>query len=214
MIELSKKVENRFRIDLKKLNRHTDRDVLKVVHYSKDGHIEMTNSHVGVRLKNVHDGEEKFEHGDKPESYPNMDHLFDQSENKQVIENIPVKEFEDIFKDFKKLKPEVIHLNFSPYGIFTEVVTSGTPNEDTKSELKINLDIKKSYQVTLKYDYLLIIVQFIRLIGLETFDLYYPDTIRPLSFVNENLELIVAPIRNSNNQVYDGVKELEKKAKG
>lgn len=196
------KVENRFRIDLKKLNRYTDREDLKVVHYTSDGHIEMTNSHVGIRMKDVYEGQERFEHGNTPESYPDMNHLFDQYENKKVIENIPIKEFEEIFEPFKSEKPEVIHLNFAPNGIFIEV-------NDNKSGLLINLNTKKSHQVTLRYDYLLIIIQFMRLLGMQKFDLYYPDTLRPLSFINENLEIILAPVRNSSDKVYDGIKKME-----
>lgn len=197
------KVENRFRIDLKKLNRYTDREDLKVVHYTSDGHIEMTNSLVGIRMKDVYEGQERFEHGNTPESYPNMNCLFDQFKNKKVIENIPIKEFEDIIQLIKKEKAEVIHLNFAPNGIFVEV-------NDNKSGLHINLDIEKSYQVTLKYDYLLIIIQFMRLLGMKKFDLYYPDTLKPLSFIHENLEIILAPVRNSSDKVYEGIKELEK----
>ena len=198
-----KKLENRFRIDLKKLNRYTDREDLKVIHYTEDGHIEMTNSHVGVRAKNVYEGSEKFKHGKTPEHYPEMNHLFDQYVSKNVIEDIPIKEFEDIFEPFKSEKPEVIHLNFAPNGIFIDA-------GGNKSGLKINLDISKSYQVTLRYDYLLIIIQFMRLLGLTTFNLYYPDGLSTLSFINENLEIIIAPVRNSSKKVFDGVKKLEK----
>lgn len=198
-----KKLENRFRIDLKKLNRYTDREDLKVVHYTGDGHIEMTNSHVGVRAKNVYEGSEKFKHGKAPEHYPDMNHLFDQYESKNVIENIPIKEFEDIFEPFKSGKPEVIRLNFAPHGIFIDA-------GGNTSGLIIDLDIEKSYQVTLKYDYLLIIIQFMRLLGVTNFDLYYPDGLSTLSFINENLEIIIAPVRNSSNKVFDGVKKLEK----
>lgn len=219
-----KKLENRFRIDLKKLNRYTDREDLKVVHYTGDGHIEMTNSHVGVRAKNVYEGSEKFKHGKAPEHYPDMNHLFDQYESKNVIENIPIKEFEDIFEPFKSAKPEVIHLNFAPNGIFTEIagnkerievdgVMKNDPNKiqmGSKSGLIIDLNIEKSYQVTLRYDYLLIIIQFMRLLGLTNFNLYYPDGLTTLSFLHENLEIIIAPVRNSSNKVFDGVKKLEK----
>ena len=198
-----KKVDNRFRIDLKKLNKYTDREEIKVVHYTEDGHIEMTNSHVGFRLKNIHDESEQFKYGKTPKTYPDMNRLFGKYKDNEVIENIPVKEFEDIFSPFKVEKPDVIHLNFSNVGIFTDV-------QGNTSGLRTNLDMSKSYQVTVKYDYLLIVIQFMRLLGVKTFDLYYSDTLKPLSFVNENLEILLAPIRNTSDKVFDRVKKLEK----
>lgn len=209
-----KKLENRFRIDLKKINRYTNREDLKVVHYTDDGHIEMTNSHIAIRAKNVYESKEQFKHGKQPENYPDMNNLFDQYMNHSVIENIPVKEFEDTIQPFKSLKPEVIHLNFAPNGIFTEIKTKEFPEQDgAKSGLNINLDVNKSFQVTVKYDYLFIILQFIRLLGLEKFDLYYSTAVEMLYLVNDNLEILFMPMRNTSNKVFDGVKKLEEESK-
>src|SRR5699024_12495159 len=88
MITMTDKVENRFRVEVKKLK--SKRDILTNVHYTKEGHIEITNGLIAIRLKDVHDQEESLKHGKiTDEEYPNIDHFL--SDDFQSTNNVNTK---------------------------------------------------------------------------------------------------------------------------
>lgn len=211
-MELTKKVENRFRIDLKNLSKYTDREILKNVHYTEDGHVEMTNSFVAVRLSDVYDGEGKLLHGNPEGKYPSLDNIIGHLEDKKEVNGVFVKEIENVLESFKTLKPETVILNFTNNGVIFQVVVPDHLQDKSIASIKMELDIKESFQVAFDFNYLLIGMKFMRLLGIKEVDMYFKKSVRPVSFVYENLEVLIAPKRVPVHDLKT-VRELEEETK-
>ena len=199
MIIMTDKVENRFRVDVKKLK--SKRDILTNVHYTKDGHIEMTNGIIAVRLSDVHDQEEKIKHGKiTDEEYPNLDHIFsnDYESTNNFITTLNTKQMEDFIETFKSNKPDKITVNFlKPDSIILTMFKENHLQNEAQCTLHNKFENKKNTQIHFTYHYLLLVFKFIRMLGVEEVDCYQKHENAPFNLVYKNLHVIIMPARKN-----------------
>lgn len=199
MITMTDKVENRFRVDVKKLK--SKRDILTNVHYSNDGHIEMTNGFIAVRLSDVHDQEESLKHG-KPsdEEYPNLDHIFsnDYETTNNYITTLNTKQMEDSIETFKSNKPDKITVNFlQPDSIILTMLKENDLQNEAQCTLHNRFKNEKNTQIHFTYHYILTVFKFIRMLGVEKVECYQKHENAPFNLVYKNLHVIIMPVRKN-----------------
>lgn len=200
MITMTDKVENRFRVDVKKLK--SKRDILTNVHYTKDGHIEMTNGFIAIRLKDVHDQEESLKHGkNTDEEYPNLDHIFsdDFQSTNSFITTLHTKQMEDFIETFKSNKPDKITVNFlkSNNSIILTMLKENHLQNEAQCTLHNQFENEKNTQIHFTYHYLLIVFKFIRMLGVEKVECYQKHENAPVNLVYKNLHVIIMPVRKN-----------------
>lgn len=197
MIELTKQVESRFRIDSKKFNKEVnieDRPILSNVHYSEEGHIEYTNSHVGIRLLDVYEGEEQFKHGLPIEDgiYPDLGKVFKNYEDLEHIK-LPTKKIEDILQPFVNQKFTQTRLTIKKNELEFEFRTGS--QKEYAGLINLNLDINEEFKIAFHPNYLYDTFRFFRLLKIKEVEFYYGSPIRPVFLVHENLEAVISPQR-------------------
>ena len=199
MIIMTDKVENRFRVDVKKLK--SKRDILTNVHYTKDGHIEMTNGFIAIRLTDVHDQVESLKHG-KPsdEEYPNLDHIFsnDYESINNYITTLNTKQMEDFIETFKSNKPDKITVNFlQPDSIILTMLKENDLQNEAQCTLHNQFENEKNTQIHFTYHYLLLVFKFIRMLGVGKVECYQKNENAPFNLVYKNLHVIIMPVRKN-----------------
>lgn len=199
MITMTDKVKNRFRIDVKKLK--SKRDILTNVHYTKDGHIEMTNGVIAIRLTDVHDQEETLKHGKSTdEEYPNLDHIFsnDYYSTKNFITTIHTKQMEDFIETFKSNKPDKITVKFlKPDSIILTMLKVNDLQNEAQYTLHNRFKNENNTQIHFTYHYLLTVFKFIRMLGVEQVECYQKHENAPVNLVYKNLHVIIMPVRKN-----------------
>lgn len=197
MIELTDKIRKRFEIQLKKIyvgnaELKKRRPKLDQIHYSKDGHVEITNSHVGVRLSDVHDK------GDSDEEFPMMDNIFRLPDEVTSIEfdMETLRQLENQTNVLFRYKLDVVKMTMTKEGI---TLTSKPLNDMNFVEcgLKMELPIDNEVSIGLNPRYLHDALNMFRMIGVENATLYYESELRPIHLVYENLHYLITPIRTS-----------------
>ena len=197
MIELTDKVKKRFDIQLKKIyvghaQMKKVRPVLNQVHYTADGHVQITNSHVGVRLAKVHD------EPDSDGAFPEMHPLFRIPDEGISVElnEVVLKELENQANVLFKNKIGHIKLQMSKETI---LMTSKPLNDSNfiESGLKVNLDLEKEIDIGLNPRYLHDALNMFRMMDATPVTLYYVNELRPIHLVHENLHYLITPIRTS-----------------
>lgn len=197
MIELTDKVRKRFEIQLKKIyvgksKLKKTRPTLNQIHYSEDGHVQMTNSHVGVRLSNVHD------QPDSDEKFPNMNHLFElpDESTELTFNKETIKELESLSNVLFRHKLNVIKVKLSKDGI---LMTSKPINSMNFVEcgLKMELDLKEDIELNLNPRYLHDALNMFRMLDVPYVNLHIVTSLRPIHLVYENLTYLITPIRSA-----------------
>lgn len=199
MFELTDKVKKRFDIQLKKIYvgksaMKNARPELNQVHYTKNGHVEITNSHVAVRISNVHDLP------DSDEKYPDMDKIFRIPDENRSVE-LKVKDFKELEDHLNVLyrnNVEEVQVTIDKYGIqIVEHPKSNEPNETfVESGIISALDTKEEFIFGMNSRYLHNALNFFRLIGANDITLHLADNhLRPLNITSGNLHYIVMPVR-------------------
>ena len=196
MIEYSDKVENRFRIDAKKLK--SDRSILTNVHFTNNGHIEMTNGFIAIRLSNVHDQGEQLKYGKtSDEQYPNLDHIFNKSYGvHDYIGTLKTKKLEDFVESFKAIKPDKIKVDFFEKSVILSLIQTEDLYDGTMGSIKHNGIINNNKTIYFTYSYLLLVLKFMRMIGADEIEINQTGkNTSPVSFSYNNLQVILMPVR-------------------
>lgn len=194
MIELTDKIRKRFEIQLKKIfvgnsSLKNSRPVLNQLHYTKDGHLEITNSHIGVRLTDVHDRE------DSDEDFPNMDDLFKVSNDAETIPltGKQAKLLEDHLNVLYKNKVETLRVRINKEGIFIE--SNDKHKVFHESGILQNFGVKEEIIFGINSRYLHDALMMFRLMKLEDIKLHVvPEKRVPISITSENLHYILSPV--------------------
>lgn len=195
MIELTDSIRKRFDIQLKKIyvghaRMKKEHPVLNQVHYTADGHVQITNAHVGVRLAKVHD------EPDSDGAFPEMHPLFRIPDEGISVElnEVVLKELENQANVLFKYKLDVIKLTMNKEGI---TLTSKPLNDMNFVEcgLKMELPMNDEVSIGLNPRYLHDALNMFRMIGAEKATLYYDSELRPIHLVYENLHYLITPIR-------------------
>lgn len=193
LIELDDKTLKKLEQELKKmtkLNEDNERPAIQELHYTEDGHVEMTNAHVAVRLLDVHDD------GDSNEDYPDLDFVFRDLDEQKSVE-VPVDVLKQVAGMFKSLKQEGAMITFSDEYIAFDVI-SNDPIYVSEVMIKVNLDIKEEFLIGFNPEYIYNAMMFLGKLGIEKATMKYHDPLRPVKFVHENVEYVVTPIRLSD----------------
>lgn len=194
MIELTDKIRKRFEIQLKKIyvgnaELKKRRPELDQIHYSKDGHVEITNSHVGVRLSDVHDK------GDSDEKYPDMNKLFQISDDAETvrINKEEAKLLEDHLNVLYRNKVEALRVSINNEGICIEA----NEKHDVyhKSGIQKNLNVSEEITFGIDSRYLHDALQMFRLMKLEEITIHVvPNKRIPISLTSKNLQYLISPV--------------------
>lgn len=196
MIKYSDKIENRFRIDVKKLK--SKRSILTNVHFTNDGHIEMTNGIIAIRLFNVHDQDEQLKYGENSdEQYPNLDQIFNKTYGvRDHIGTLKTKKLEDFVESFKSIKPDKIKVDFFENEVILSLIQPEEIYDGTIGKIKHNGQINNNTTIYFTYSYLLLVLKFMRMIGADEIEINQSGTItNPVSFSYHNLQVILMPVR-------------------
>lgn len=198
MIEFTDKIRKRFEIQLKKIFvGQTDlkraRPVLNQIHYSKDGHVEITNGTVAVRLSNVHHLE------DSDEKYPGMVDIFKLEENAQSfkLDKELLKEFEDHLNVLYRNKVSVVRMVINKKGIYMEPNNLTEEKVYHESGIKIDLDIKEEMKFGINPRYLHDALMMIRMMKIDEVTIHKSTELRPFRITAKNLQYLIMPIRTT-----------------
>src|SRR5699024_4014985 len=155
------------RIDVKKLK--SKRNILTNVHFTKDGHIEMTNGFIAFRLCNVHDQDEQLKYGkNSDEQYPNLDQIFNKTYGvRDHVGTLRTKKLEDFIESFKAIKPDKIRVDFFVNEVILSLIQSEEWYDGTMGRIKHNGVINKNTTIYFTYNYLLLVLKFMRMIGAD-----------------------------------------------
>lgn len=194
MIELTDKILKRFEIQLKKIyvgnaGLKKRRPELDQIHYSKDGHVEITNSHVGVRLSDVHDK------GDSDENYPDMNKLFQISDDAETvrINKEEAKLLEHHLNVLYRNKIEALRVSINNEGIYIEANEKNDVYH--KSGIQKNLNVSEEITFGIDSRYLHDALQMFRLMKLEEITIHVvPNKRIPISLTSKNLQYLILPV--------------------
>lgn len=178
------------------------RPVLNSLHYSKEGHVEFTNSHVAVRIKDVHSDPEHTV-PDGIGQYPDLGRLFDGAEYGSINLELDTKALSDMLSPFKTEKVDVVKITFDKTKItFAPVYTSKKANWDEGwkdiiqgAELKCELDLNEPFQIAFNVKYLYNAFMFFKTQKMLSVKMTASSPIRPVLLKYENVQYLITPVR-------------------
>ena len=204
-LELNDKVLDRFEKQLKKIwvgmnSQRKARPVLSELNYHDNGSIEITNSHVAIRLKDVHNlTDVKNENGNYPTG---LSKIFDGLNNDCIsfftINKKDMRELEkqlNVMYRFLKSANNTIAIEFDQSG-----VTIVPVEDETLIRVKVDMDlnINNEEKITryLNARYLHDALMMFRQLGLSEVEFKISENVfRPILLTSQNLEYIITPIR-------------------
>lgn len=200
MIELNDKTLKRFQIQLKKIyvgkaDMKRARPVLNQINYTDNGHVQITNSHVAVRLSNVHNK------STNDKLYPNMDGIFKLPYDLQEIDFKiqDMKPLEDHLNVLYRNGIKQVRITFNSEGItiVEQPDRNRYPHETfLQSQIKQQLDLSNEYEIIVNTRYLHDALMFFRLIKAPKITIHLSENpLRPINLTYENLHYIIVPIR-------------------
>lgn len=196
MIELTDKVRKRFEIQLKKIwvgqsGIKRDRPRLNQVHYTDDGHVEITNTMIGIRLSDVH------EKPDSDEDFPDMDKIFQVPNGVDEFEfkMNELKEFEDHLNVIYRNKVEAVKVKINADGILISEHQPGKDSVFVESGIKIKWDMEEELEFAINPRYLHDALNMFRLVGVNELSIFYDTARKPIHLVSDNLHYLIVPIR-------------------
>ena len=200
MLELTPQVQKRFATQLKKIyvghaQMKRSRPVLYQLNYTENGHLQITNSHVGIRLSNVHHQEPN------DTNYPQMDNIFVVPDNTQAFtfKVSDLKPLEDHLNILYRNKVENVKITIDEDGF--KIVEEPNPNNKPhetflQSEIKLQTTCKEPHTFYLKARYLHDALMFYRQLKLPELTLHLGETpLRPINLTYKNLHYIITPVR-------------------
>lgn len=191
-MQLTDKVLKKFEAELKKLK--PNRDSLKTLHYTEEGHLEFTNSHVAVRLKDCHsDGEKTVPETDT--TYPNLGRIFDTQSVGNSIK-INVLEVRNMIAPFKTEKFDYVKMTFNNDSVdFEAPKVEGQSLTNAKLICQLDVPHNEPFIVSVNPKYLYNCLQLFNVLKIKEINLNYSSAVRPLLFEHENLQYLVTPMR-------------------
>lgn len=191
-MQLTDKVLKKFESELKKFK--STRDSLKTIHYTEEGHIEFTNSHVAVRLKDCHsEGEKTVPETDT--SYPNMGRIFDGMSVENIIK-LNVLQIRNMIAPFKAEKFKYVKMTFNNDSInFEAPKVEGQSLTNAKLICELDIPHNEPFTVSVNPKYLYNCLQLFNVLKIKEVNLNYSSSVRPLLFEHENLQYLVTPMR-------------------
>lgn len=198
MITLTDSVKDRLRIQRNKLFVKTITDMYNIsnpllenIHYSKDGHAEITNNIVAIRLSNVHDGSLHEE----IKGYPDMNPIMIQSADNHQNIILPVQELE------KKLhhpgiKEDIDLMNIHIKNDRITMVPQTADKQTTLEKIILNgeFDIDEELAFIIRPRILHDAFNFFRMLGISEVNLYVDDKRDPIRLIHDNVQYLIAPI--------------------
>lgn len=195
-MELNEKTLKKLNSELKKLftgnkKLKENRPILNSLHYTEDGHVEFTNSHVAVRIKNVHEEPEHTVPEDLGE-YPNLGRLFDGAETGAIRFQLDTKLMSDMLSPFKIAKCEYVKLTITGEGI---TFIPDNSESIVEAHLQIPVDIDEPFQIAFNVKYLYNAMMFFKTQKMFTVDVIASSQVRPLLLVHDNVQYLLTPVR-------------------
>ena len=195
-MELNEKTLRKLNSELKKMftgnkKLKENRPILNSLHYTEDGHVEFTNSHVAVRIKNVHEEPEHTVPEDLG-SYPNLGRLFDGAETGVIRFQLDTKLMSDMLSPFKTAKCEYVKLTINDDGI---TFTPDNSESIVEAHLQIPVDIEDELRIALNVQYLYNAMMFFKTQKMFTVDVIASSQVRPLLLVHDNVQYLLTPVR-------------------
>lgn len=200
MLELTPQVQKRFATQLKKIYvGHAQmkrlRPTLYQLNYTENGHVQMTNSHIGIRLNSVHN--------QKPNdpNFPNMDNIFIVPDHTQTFtfKVSDLKPLEDHLNILYRNKVEHVKITIDSEGfkIVEEPNINSKPHETfLKSEIKLQTTLNEPHTFYLKARYLHDALMFFRQLKLPELTFHLGETpLRPINLTYKNLHYVITPVR-------------------
>ena len=186
------------------------RPELNVVNY-RNGHIEITNTFVAVRVKDVLEENDHIENNtftkqEKMDKVFDID--FDPQKDFQAI--IPTKHFEDLTDELiKKDDVDTLFFNITDFGK-NAILTIDPKTMDRTVELKTIVEnIETKGQTKDKSDSVSFILNliffnqamnFFRMLGIKEVNMVIEGPNKPVHFMYENIHYVIAPIKNSTKR--------------
>jgi len=192
MIELNDRTLKIFEQELKKINRlaTTKQSNLENLHYNTHGHLEMTNSHVAVRLMDVHE-EDEYDVDD----YPDLNHVFEETNEYNDKEiKVPTDVLKQASRTFKSDKQNIMEVRIGEDTISLVSVAGHLPQIGKIDIEKNKTVMEEPVSFGVSPEYLYNMMMFFGKFGVDEVTLKYNDIERPLLFKHENLEYIINPI--------------------
>ena len=177
-----------------------NRPILNTIHFSKEGNVELTNSHVAIRLTNVHEETEHTIPDTDGASYPDLGRIFEGCQHGNIKLEFNPKELSNMLSPFKVAKAEVIRITFRKNGITIEpAYHSSDPVDDEQvmidATLTIDLDIEEDFKIGVNTKYMLDAMNFFKTQKITTVKMIASSSVRPMLFEYENLQYLVTPVR-------------------
>ncbi|MFL2104169.1 hypothetical protein [Mycobacteroides abscessus] len=198
-MELTEKTFNKLQAELKKWfvgNKRLkeNRPVLNTIHFTEDGNIEMTNSHVAIRMKDVHEQPEHVVPYLDTSAYPSLERIFNGVENGSFQIELEPKLMLGMLSPFKLEKVEVIKLSFRKDGIeFKPVNYAGNIIQEAK--LTVPLNMNEEFHIAVNVKYLYDAMMFFKTQKIKIIKMTASSAVRPMMFEHENLQYLVTPVR-------------------
>lgn len=210
MVRLSKKLQDRMRIHKNKLFANDYKKVLEsrpeldVVNY-QNGHIEIANTYVAIRAKDVL----KKEHEIENERYPDINHIFDIHKSDTLFQSsVNPKELEDLTLATID-ECDMLEFKYRP-SKSGDVLTLIPQTKDTiititPMAVNVTIDIEpvtKNDEIKFILDPLLFndAMNFFRMLGADSVDVITEGPNKPIHLVYENIHYVIAPITNRNKR--------------
>lgn len=198
MIKLTKKLENRMRIQLNKFQKYSsdrlpDVDTNKI-HQHPHGHMEITNRFAAIRVSDVLDGSTYNEN----HLFPDMNHIFEAPKNDVIAVTIPVKEIEDKInpkniKDSQNMRTSKITVQQSTLRIQplnTIVGDDGYDFDEILIDIPETLTKERSFMLSPTYLY--DAMTFFRMLGIKEVTLLIQTDHKPIRLLSENIHYVIA----------------------
>lgn len=202
MIKLSKKLENRMRIQNSKFEKYTDDHIpnvnYKEVNHHLHGHMEILSAHTAIRVSDVLDGSTY----DKDSKFPEINHLFELPKENFDMITIPTKEIEDL------INPKNIengsHMNVLELSIDENTLTiqpihrsnSLTDEIYEYDELTLPLTNNSDTQISFMVNptYFFDAMNFFRMLGITEVTLLTEINHKPIHLLSDNIQYVIAKI--------------------
>lgn len=198
-MELNEKTLKKLQAELKKWfvanNRKlkVNRPILNTIHFAASGDVEMTNSHVAIRMKKVH-SEPEHTIPDFGGYYPDMKRIFDSCENGSFQIDLEPAPMVGMLSPFKMEKVEVVKLTFQDDGIVFEPYNY---NGDIIQRAKFTtpLEVSEPFNIGVNVKYMHDAMMFFKTQKIASVKMIASSPVRPMMFEFENLQYLVTPVR-------------------
>ena len=200
MIKLSKKLENRMRIQKNKFESYTDERIpnvdFKDVHHHLHGHMEIVTPFTALRVSDVLDGSTY----DKDREFPELNHVFELPKSDFNAIKIPTKEIEDLINPKNIENGEsmnLLYVNINKSDLILHPAHHNKYGDEFEYEdiiVKLPKKVHKEISFMLSPTYLYDAMNFFRMLGISEVSLVIENNHKPIRLLSENIQYVIAQI--------------------